>query len=65
MRSDRLKALLACSPVPAALWLFPAVGRARPRPASTPSSSLGLGCLTRDQWDWKVREWVSNYLRTV
>ena len=61
--SGLLKALLACSLGPAALWLFPAVGWAQPRPCINTHSSLGLGCLTRDQWDRKIREWASKYTK--
>ena len=62
--SDLLKALLAGSLGSAALWLFPAVGRAQPQPCINTHSSLGLGCLTREELDRKIREWASNY-RTV
>ena len=51
----------ACSLGLAALWLFPSVGRAQPQPCIRTHASLGLGCLTRDQWDRKIREWAPRY----
>ena len=47
----------ACSLGLAALGLFPAGAQARPEPCINTHSSLNLGCLTRDQWDRKIREW--------
>ena len=41
----------------AALGLFPTGAQAQPQPCINTHSSLNLGCLTRDQWDRKIREW--------
>ena len=62
--SDLLKALLACSLGSAALWLFPAVGRAQPQPCINTHPSLDLGCMKKTEFRWKVQEWRGDY-RTV
>ena len=61
LRGGLLKALLACSLGPAALWLFPVAGRAQTQPCINTHSSLGLSCLTREELNRKIQEWATAY----
>ena len=51
----------ACSLGLAALWLFPAVGRAQPQPCIDTHPSLELGCIQKGEFRRKVQEWRRQY----